>query len=426
MSSQQTSAAGALEIPSVPAAAPAAAASKTRRNLVLAIGLCVAVAAGVIALSRGIRPGGTPDIRLFQVHKMNLPVVLKEKGELKAKSSVEIKCKVGGRSTIIWLIPEGTVVQKGDLLVELASEDIDEKIRNQEISVAALEADLEAAKREYEIQIDDNASKIRKAELKLRLAKLELEKYQKGDYIKQSREAQLAIDQAKATLKRKTEDLEKSKQLFEQGYITAAELADDEFEKYRAEVELEKAILAKEILEKYTYPATLEQKLSDVAEAEKELERTRKEAEALAARKKANVESKQAQLGIRKQRLEELYQEKQNCKIYAPAPGMVVYALTNWWRGERIEEGAEVRKRQTLIELPDMSVMQVKLKIHESQTDKVKVGQRAIVTVEGIPDKTFTGTITKIAPLAESSHRWLNPDMKIYTTEITLDESDPE
>jgi hypothetical protein len=53
------------------------------------------------------------------------------------------------------------------------------------------------------------------------------------------------------------------------------------------------------------------------------------------------------------------------------------------------------------------------------------MGQRAVVAVEGLPDKSFTGTVTKIAPLAESRNRWMNPDLKEYTTEITLDQTEP-
>jgi len=59
--------------------------------------------------------------------------------------------------------------------------------------------------------------------------------------------------------------------------------------------------------------------------------------------------------------------------------------------------------------------------VHESKTDKLRLGQSAMVTVEGIPDKRFSGTVTKIAALADSQSSWLNPDLKEYQTEITLE-----
>ena len=68
--------------------------------------------------------------------------------------------------------------------------------------------------------------------------------------------------------------------------------------------------------------------------------------------------------------------------------------------------------------------MQVVVRIHESKTDKLKLGQRVAIQVEGLPGREFSGTVSKIAAVADSQNRWLNPDLKEYETEITLDETD--
>jgi HlyD family secretion protein len=44
--------------------------------------------------------------------------------------------------------------------------------------------------------------------------------------------------------------------------------------------------------------------------------------------------------------------------------------------------------------------------------------------VEGLPGRVFIGKVTKIAVLADSQNMWLNPDLKEYETEITLDKTD--
>ena len=44
--------------------------------------------------------------------------------------------------------------------------------------------------------------------------------------------------------------------------------------------------------------------------------------------------------------------------------------------------------------------------------------------MEGIPGEEFTGRVTKIAVVADTQNRWLNPDLKEYETEITLDPTD--
>jgi multidrug efflux pump subunit AcrA (membrane-fusion protein) len=71
-------------------------------------------------------------------------------------------------------------------------------------------------------------------------------------------------------------------------------------------------------------------------------------------------------------------------------------------------------------------VMKVKLRIHESRATSIREGLPATVTIEGLNDRVFHGRVTKVAALADSQNRWLNPDLKEYATEITLDATDVE
>ena len=56
------------------------------------------------------RPTMDGNISLYTVKRTSFPIMLKEKGELKAHKSVDIKCEIEGGSTIIWIVPEGTTV----------------------------------------------------------------------------------------------------------------------------------------------------------------------------------------------------------------------------------------------------------------------------------------------------------------------------
>ena len=112
----------------------------------------------------------------------------------------------------MWNRPSASVfarspaVKEGDLLVELASDQIDERIQVEELKETNLSTAYEAAQAELEIQKDKNASDIRKAELQVVLKKLALDKYEKGDWPQQHRDAKIAIEQAEITLLRRDED----------------------------------------------------------------------------------------------------------------------------------------------------------------------------------------------------------------------------
>lgn len=87
---------------------------------------------------------------------------------------------------------------------------------------------------------------------------------------------------------------------------------------------------------------------------------------------------------------------------------------------ERIREGATVRERQSIITIPDMNKMSVRVRIHETYIKKVKKGQRAKITVDAFPDKILDGEVTSVGVLPDSQNMWMNPDMKVYLTTVTL------
>ncbi|HRX87062.1 MAG TPA: efflux RND transporter periplasmic adaptor subunit [Phycisphaerae bacterium] len=387
----------------------------------------VAVAATGYMLMRGSATKASGiSASTYPVTKRSFNVTLNEKGELEATRSVDVKCEVEGRSTIIWLIDEGAEVKKGDLLVKIASNEIEDKIRAEQITVQNAQAAAEAAQKELEIGLDQNASDIRKAQLALDNAVIEQQKYLEGDYQLQLLEKKLALETAIRTHAQAKSILDDSEELATKKYITPRELEDRRLDEYKTGVEVEKAQKALDVFENYDHKQNLQTKASDVEEARKELERTRKKSEAEEAKLRANASAKQAEYELTAERLKKFTDQRDKTEIRAPADGLVVYYSEQFWRGNnnQIAEGAEVYERQTLIQLPDTSAMKVKVRIHEAKTSKIAIGQRARIEVEGIPGVMFTGKVSKIAPLADSQNRWLNPNLKEYDTEITLDPTD--
>jgi HlyD family secretion protein len=372
------------------------------------------------------RGSASTDTLVYSVSRRSFAVTLREKGELKAAKDVSVKCEVEGRSTIIWLIEEGVEVAEGDVLVRLASDQIDEKVRSEESNEANSLAAAEAAVKEHEILVDQNASDLRKAQLAVEMAKLELEKYLNGDWKQTQRDVDNAVERAQLVLERAEKEYQDAKELRELQYISEGKLLDDEMAFFDAKAELARAELAKVTAFQYTHKKELEQRQSDVAEAEKELERVRKSNEAKFAKSEANVKAKQADLEFTQQRLAKFRDQQAKCVIRAPASGLVVYDTAGGgrWDRKQIAEGAEVYERQGVIKLPDTSVMTAVVRIHEAKTDKIELGQPVRVEVEGVSGRTFTGKVSKIAVLANSADQWMNPDLKEYETEITLDRTD--
>jgi multidrug efflux pump subunit AcrA (membrane-fusion protein) len=107
---------------------------------------------------------------------------------------------------------------------------------------------------------------------------------------------------------------------------------------------------------------------------------------------------------------------------------MVIYASsTGGNRGNYlIEEGASIRQKQDIIILPDVSQMMLEVRIHESHVSQIKPGQRAYITIDSLPDKRFKGSIRKVAILPDSNSRYYNPNLKVYPTEILIEDQLPD
>ena len=366
------------------------------------------------------------DTEYFTVVPTKLNITLVESGELKPRQSAEIKCEVEGQTAILYLVPESTHVKKGDLLVELSADELEDRRRTQLMDVDRIKADYEAAIAELEIQRNQNEANIRAAGINLEVAKLDLEKYLNGDFIVRQKQINVEIQQSEMDIARKTTELEENKQLEAKGWVTSNFVDDLEFALKVAKLQLERHQLSKEILLNYERPMIEMQRTSAVDRTTAALEDEKKRAASLENKSKARVEQFDKQLINAREGLDRLEKQIAKCKMYAPADGVVQYPNDAGfrWGSMRLATGETVRKGQTLVILPDTSQMVVSTRIHEADRHLVHEDMQCFVKVPAVPGQTFSGKIVKIDKFADSENLWLNPDLKEHGAEILLDQTD--
>jgi len=365
----------------------------------------------------------------FVVKRGPLRISVTESGTIKAREQVIVKSEVEGRSSILWLIPEGTQVKQGELLVELDGSKLVDSRVDQQIMVQNSEAAFIGARENLAVVDNQAKSDIDLAELTLKFAEQDLKKYHEGEYPNLLKEAQSQITLSDEELKRAEEKLKWSRKLFEEKYISQTELQADELAAKRATFDLELAKNNLDLLEKYTYQRNLDQLESDVRQARMALERTGRKAKADVAQAGADLKAKESEYNRQQDKLKKLEEQIIKTRIFAPADGLVIYATSARSGGfrssrEPLDVGQDVLERQELIYLPTAASSKAEVAVHESSLKKVQVGLPAIVTVDALPGKTFVGSVARIAPLPDAQSIWMNPDLKIYNTEVYLDSND--
>ncbi len=398
---------------------------KNRKTLAAAGVLVLAAAIGAAAWMKPFaKEEDSSADSYYEVKKGPLTISVVESGTIQAREQEVIISEVEGQTTILYLIPEGTRVKQGDLLVQLDSSGLQDEKVDQEIRVQNADAAFVRARENLEVTKNQNQSDIDKAELDYEFAQQDLNKYLEGEFPKQLKEAESKISLASEELQRAEEKMKWSKVLFSEQYLSQTEMKADELAANKARLDLELAENNLALLKDFTYKRNLAQLESDVQQAKMALERVKLKANADIVQAEADLRAKEAEFLRQKDKLKKIDEQIAKTRIVAPKNGMVVYATSarGGWRGneEPLDEGQQVRERQELIYLPTADEFKATVKVHESSLDKIRLGLPVRIKVDALPGKSYTGRVTKIAPLPDAQSMFLNPDLKLYDTEVAI------
>ncbi len=420
-----------------PKGRPVGVGSSVRRGA----GLKVAVIAGVAGLAVGggylmLRGGAGPGVQsagartsdLVAVKKTSFEIATKCSGELEARNQIEVRSKLESQSTIVELAPEGKSVKAGELLVRLNSDKIEQDILEQTLQVESARAELVAAENGYDIQVNENKSKLRQAESKVTLAQLALEQWEKGDVETKRLELKLASEKATRDLARLEDKLEQSKKLYAQGFLSKNERDLDEIAFTEAKAAVDKSVIATNTYENYTHRQEQETKTSALTEARAEFERVQMNNVIDLASKEAARTNRRKQLAVREEKLKNLQTQLAAATMNAPSDGLVVYA-TSMNSGRMmfggndgpLQIGRQVFPNELLMILPDTSDMMASVRVQESLAGRVRPGQAVTVQVDAAGGKTFAGKVESTSVLAETGG-WRDPNLREYTVKVALDQ----
>lgn len=356
------------------------------RGAILAVVVLLAVT-GYVQLGGALDSDAGGPMLTYTVQRGELVVTVTEDGNVESAQNVDIKCAVAGGSTILAIVEDGTVAKKDDVLVRLDSSALEEQINQQKITYETARAAMIQADNDFEV------------------AKISVQEYEEGNYVQQLQDLEANVTVALENLRSAENMLVYTQRMFRKGYVSPLSRETQKFAVERSRLELASARTAKNVLEKFTKRKTLQ-----------ELHSQRDTAE-------ATMLSEKAAFALEELKLKRLEGQLERCEIRAPQDGMVVYAndmgrmRMGGQQSVQIEEGATVRERQTILRLPDLTRMQVKVAVHESRVDQIRRGMRARIRIQ---DREFQGTVTSISNQPEATN-FFAANVKEYSTIVKID-----
>ncbi|HXF27467.1 MAG TPA: efflux RND transporter periplasmic adaptor subunit [Bryobacteraceae bacterium] len=309
---------------------------KKKWKILLIIGLVVVVGGGVFASIR-YNQRGIVAVQTGRVVRQDLTSLVTASGEIKPKNYYNLGANAMGPLTAI-NVKEGDQVRKGEVLAQI------EAIQSK--------ADVEAQKAQIQTSLADSAA----AEAGAKAMQ---------DAIAT---AQAGLEKANAELERTKLNLDREAQLYKDKLV-----AKQDYDQKKAEYD--------------TAVAGVLDANTRIAQAKSQ------EAQSRAQLVSAQRHVTQAQANLT--RVVDVFDKY---SVISPIDGVVTNLPVRI--GETVVPGIQSSTASTVMTVADMSLITAEVKVDETDIVNVQLNQKAALTIDAIPDKTFHGHVIEIGNTA--------------------------
>ena len=140
---------------------------------------------------------------------------------------------------------------------------------------------------------------------------------------------------------------------------------------------------------------------------------------------RVDVAKHQANVARKQQRYDRARRHYERTSILATRPGIVVYRKI-WKRGtdrrSKVTVGDHVWGGRALMDIPDLSQMQVICLVGEVDVKRMQLGQKACIRLEAFPGPVFHGEVVKVAPMASPQPG--APNIRVFELLVDIEEQD--
>jgi HlyD family secretion protein len=330
--------------------------------------LVVLIAAGVMFGRYQMEQAAIIKVQTGKTIRQELAQIVTASGEIKPRNYVNIGTNANAPSRITdILVVEGQRVRKGQLLARLESVQPEAEVAAQRAQVSSSEAESGAT------------------EAALKAADENL------------RTAQAALDRAKAEQERARINFDRTEKLWAEKLI-----ARQDYDQRKIEIETTAAA---------------------VREAEARIQQFR----AQRSQAQASLSASQRRVTLAQANLRRASDILARTQSVAPLDGVVTNLPVRV--GETVVPGVQNSSSSLIMTIADMSVITAEVKVDETDIVYVQLGQKTAVTIDAIPNKTFTGKVIEIgntailrsSGLAASQSAVSSQEAKDFKVVIALD-----
>lgn len=393
------------------------------RNRVVYISVPLAVLMAVMLLRGCIRKSeATRNTTLAQASRGELDIHVQAVGELDAARTHMVSSAIrGDKGKIIFLVQDGALVTKDDVLVRFDPTPFESEARRLRGEMRSMAAAVESAKQMLEWEKNQMMREVQTAKYNLTVAKLELRRLREGEGPLQLAQYKSELDKAEEELNRYKAYTVELDKLQAKGFSNPNEIVLAR-QKVEQLAELQQTSRRRyESYKEHVLPTSIEKARAQVDKAEVEIEQLKKGSAFKVARAEAVLAEVQGKLETVHASLQQALAELEKTTIKAPFGGIaILYETFREGRKRKPRIGDLVWQNQPLLYLPDISTMIVNTRIREVDLHKIAMAQPCSVRVDAFPDTLFSGKVSLIGMLATERFEGSIGE-KYFQLTVTLD-----
>jgi HlyD family secretion protein len=290
------------------------------------------------------------------------------------------------------LVDEGQAVKRGQVLVKLEQQEFRAR-RNR--AQAELNRSLENRKQletVLELERKLRPAEVERAEAAMRALQSQLAELQAGYRAQEVERARLAFQEARIRMEDARKDKTRFDMLYQRKVVAEKDrdAADLRFE--TALREYARARKAYELMQEGFRKESIETAKARLVESQAALKEARSNLKKIEATAR-QVEAAKAQVNVARAALELTEIQLSYTELKAPFNGILV--------SRNVEPGEVVSPGREVLSLADLSQVDLKVFVDETEIGKIRPGQAVDVRIDTFPQKSYSGYVAFISPEAE-------------------------
>ncbi len=311
-------------------------------------------------------------------------------GTIEARRA-ELSFQVSGRIVEL-LVDEGQFVERNQILAALDQSEYQARYEQARANLESATKNVQRAEAVLGVYRETLPDEVARAEAGVEVLASQLRELEAGSRQQEIERARLAFLTARDIMEEAQRNRQRFKNLFEKGLVSEKQWDEVRLKYETALKEFEGAKETLELLQEGVRKETIETARARVAEGKARLKQAKGNLKQIEAAEK-EVETARAQVKAAESALKLAETQLKYTQLWAPFQGVIT--------SRNVELGEVVLPGREVFSLSDLSSVDLKIFVDETEIGKVKPGQKVEVKVDTFPNRAYWGAVSYISPEGE-------------------------